>query len=349
MKSIYLNLSLMAIMIMTAGCEKLLDFDEPGDIVPKTVAEDPLLPSIKANGTIFHAESFGDIHNPILIFLHGGPGCDYRAFISQIGMENQSRYPDKRTYPDGGLSQLQDNYYCVFYDQRGAGLSPRFDKGVINFDMYVEDLKAIIEYFIQKKETETGISEEQVNIFGWSYGGILATGFINTYPEKIRDIVFYEPGPFSKEAVNYFKERMTSVFGQIGDEWLEDYLLSHDHISSDSHERGDYQRLLGAFRMQPEFHENPSCPLWRFGSFVSHENLDFFNSDEYDITSNLTSFKGRALFIAGSLTMGEFPDYMNLQQKFYPANKLVIIPNVGHTGPWEKPNEVSGIIRHFLQ
>ena len=77
------------------GCEKeLYDMNEPGNLVPKTVTEDPLLPSLELNGTTFHAETMGDIENPIIIFLHGGPGSDYRALISQKGLENASRYPE---------------------------------------------------------------------------------------------------------------------------------------------------------------------------------------------------------------------------------------------------------------
>ena len=62
------------ITLTFTGCGGLLDPDEPGNLVPKTVAEDPLLPRIEVNGTLLHAEAFGDIHNPIIIFLHGGPG-----------------------------------------------------------------------------------------------------------------------------------------------------------------------------------------------------------------------------------------------------------------------------------
>ncbi len=134
----------LLISLSFTGC--LLDPDEPGNLVPRTVDEDPLLPRIEVNGTLLHAEAFGDINNPIIIFLHGGPGGDYRAFISQIGVENASRYPNERIINNGGLSQLQDTYYCVFYDQRGAGLSPRFDKGAVDFDIYVADLDAVSDY-----------------------------------------------------------------------------------------------------------------------------------------------------------------------------------------------------------
>ena len=72
-------------------------------IVPKTVAQDPSLPHITIDGVTYHAESFGDPSNPVVITLHGGPGGDYRSILS--------------------LQALADEYYVVFFDQRGAGLA----------------------------------------------------------------------------------------------------------------------------------------------------------------------------------------------------------------------------------
>ena len=339
----------MLILLSFMSCGGLLDPDEPGNLVPETVSEDPLLPRIEVNGTLLHAEAFGDIHNPIIIFLHGGPGGDYRAFISQIGVENASRYPDERAITNGGLSQLQDEYYCVFYDQRGAGLSPRFNKGVVDFEMYISDLDAVIDYYMQKKENETGITEDQVYLMGWSYGGILSTGYINKHPGRVKDVIMYEPGPFSKEAWDYFIENSTSVFGQIGEDWLDEYLLSHDHIAPDTHERADYQTLLRTNRSQPEFYENSNTPMWRFGAFIGEENLDFMNSDNFDITSNIiASFQGRMLFISGKLTEESYPEYSAMQMSHYPQTEYVTIDGVGHTGPWEKPDEIAVLIKNFL-
>ena len=244
------------ILLAVSGCGELLDFNEPGNLVPETVAEDPLLPQIEINGTKLHAEAFGDISNPIIIFLHGGPGSDYRALISQIGEENASRYPDKRTIRNGGLSRLQDDYYCVFYDQRGAGLSPRFGKDKVSFALYLDDLDAIVDHFLQKKK-ETGVTETQVYLVAWSYGGTLATGYIKQYPSKVKNVAMYEPGPFSKKAYDYFYEHTTSYVEQVGKNWLEEFLLSHDHFTPDDHEKADYQMLLGALRSNLQFHENP--------------------------------------------------------------------------------------------
>src|SRR5215212_3659032 len=94
-------------LLALAACG-LADTGKPGNMVPRTVVEDPALPAVDLDGTRFHAETFGEPGNPTLIFLHGGPGGDYRDLL--------------RLRP-----LLEDDYYLVFWDQRGAGLSRRHD------------------------------------------------------------------------------------------------------------------------------------------------------------------------------------------------------------------------------
>ena len=71
--------------------------------VPETVTQDPSLPHVTIDGVTYHAQTFGDPANPVVITIHGGPGGDYRSILS--------------------LQELADEYYVVFFDQRGAGLS----------------------------------------------------------------------------------------------------------------------------------------------------------------------------------------------------------------------------------
>jgi len=347
---VLMNLSLLAVAMILAltGCDGLLDPDEAGNLVPKTVSEDPRLPHISINGTALHAEAFGDINNPILVFLHGGPGSDYRAFISQFGSAPASRFPEERTVT-GGMSQLQDSFYCVFFDQRGGGLSPRFDKGEVDFDVLVDDLDAVITHYIQEKQDATGIEDTQVYLMGWSYGGLLATGYINRHPQRVKDVVLYEPAPLASSVWDYLKENSETPFTQIGEDWVDEYLLSHDHITSDEHERADYQALLGANRSQPEFHEHPDTPMWRTGAVIGGDNVDFIESDSYDITSNIsTAFSGDMLLIVGELTLNSYPEFPELQRSYYPKSDFVTITGVGHTGVWEKPDEIAGEIRSFF-
>src|SRR5215213_1920024 len=64
-----------------AACGDVMSPGEPGNLVPRTVAEDPSLPAIEMNGSRFHLETFGNPANPVIVFLHGGPGGDYRSML----------------------------------------------------------------------------------------------------------------------------------------------------------------------------------------------------------------------------------------------------------------------------
>src|SRR5262245_60229513 len=106
---------------LIAACDTMAP-NEPGNLVPRTAAEDLSLPAIELNGSRFHAQAFGNPANPVIVFLHGGPGGDYRSLL-KLG-ERFNGY------------SLADDYYLVFWDQRGAGLSKRESKESISIDAY---------------------------------------------------------------------------------------------------------------------------------------------------------------------------------------------------------------------
>lgn len=66
--------------------------------VPKTISDDSGIPHVTINGVVFHAQTFGDPKNPVVLVVHGGPGWDYRSLLP--------------------LKALADEFYVVFYDQR---------------------------------------------------------------------------------------------------------------------------------------------------------------------------------------------------------------------------------------
>jgi proline iminopeptidase len=279
--------------------------------------------------------------------LHGGPGVDYRALISEFGSENASGYLNERTYTDGGLSKLSDSFFCVFYDQKGSGLSPRYDKDQLSFPILVEELDQVVNYFLQQKYNETGILDTKVILVGHSFGGVLATAYTNSYPQKVKDVITYEPGPFTKESQDLLD--FSLPFAMIGQDKLDELLMSLKHVTDDSHARADYQRALGANRFQPEFHENENFPFWRLGAYVNSK-VEYSTIFEGKSTvDNLGVFKGRFLIIYGSLTIIDLSyDYILKQASYYPDSKIIEISNTGHSGVWEKSDKVLEEIRSFL-
>lgn len=104
-----------------------------------------------------------DISNPILLFLHGGPGYPQISFA--------------RKYE----KNLEDSFIVVNWDQRGSGMSysSNIPKESMNREQFIEDTKELIDYLCQKYQ------KEKIYIVGHSWGTELGLYVIDRYPEKV--------------------------------------------------------------------------------------------------------------------------------------------------------------------
>jgi proline iminopeptidase len=319
----------MAFLVLGA-CENAMDPSEPGYLVPATVAEDGGLPAIEMNGSLFHLETVGDPADPVIIFLHGGPGGDYRSML-RMGQ----RY--------GGFS-LADDFFLVYWDQRGSGLSKRHDKDVLTLDIYTEDLNALVDRYA------TG---RQVYLIGHSWGGMYATQYINEYPTRVAGAVLIEPGPLDGPTFESIKSEMFDL--NLGAEWLNDFAWNSQFLSPDDHARWDYERMLGLKDSQPRYHQQMDidpAPFWRLGAAVN-KYLEMDGQDEngvavYDFTDNLSAYTTPVLFITGSLNGVIGETFQRQQILQYPFASLVVVENAGHDLEWTHTAGVLTHVREYL-
>ncbi len=132
---------------------------------PKIDGENSIakLESIEINGTELEVMVRGvDRNNPVIIFIHGGPGC--------------SEIPYVRKYQD----VLEEHFTIVHYDQRGSGKSYRFfeDYSTISSNQHVEDLLALTDY------VRNEFSKEKVLLIGHSYGTYIGMKAADKSPDK---------------------------------------------------------------------------------------------------------------------------------------------------------------------
>lgn len=101
--------------------------------------------------------------NPILIYLHGGPGDSALPLVE---------------YFNADLSQ---RYTLVIWEQRGSGKSYYnfAEQEPVTVDDFVDDLKALV------GELLTEFRQEKVCLLGHSWGSILGMRFIRLYPERV--------------------------------------------------------------------------------------------------------------------------------------------------------------------
>jgi proline iminopeptidase len=317
-----LAFALLLFPVALAGC---LDPNDPGNLVPETVVEDPTLPRIEVAGALLHAEAFGNPDAPTIIALHGGPGADYRSLLA--------------------LRALADDGYRVqFWDQRGTGLSQRFDAASYTIDGYLEDLRLVVEQTVAPGQPFVFIAH--------SWGAMYATLFINTYGDyggRLRGAVLSEPGGFTKAQLDEFMTRLVGSVEFTGEQ-LNDATWQTQFMSAADHARADYMAALFTMKAAPSEHLDPKNPrpFWRAGAVVGSAVFALANKG-FDWTTNLSSFGHKVLFLRGDLNTAATAEHQQRLAASYPDAEIVTIPNVGHEMVWLKPGDYLAHTRDYLQ
>ncbi|SCY55069.1 alpha/beta fold hydrolase [Alkaliphilus peptidifermentans] len=124
-----------------------------------------------------------DTNNPILLFLHGGPGYSQISFA--------------RKYQE----ELEENFIVVNWDQRGSGMSysHNIPRKSMNRSRFREDTKELIDYLCMKYE------KENVYLAGHSWGSELGLHVIDKYPERVAAFISIGQvvNKLENEAVSY--------------------------------------------------------------------------------------------------------------------------------------------------
>lgn len=312
----------MAIAIFT-GCKKALNFNEAGNLVPKTVVEDHALPSININGTLLHAETFGDPDSAMVVFLHGGPGSDYRNGMNVKDLANHG-------------------YFVVFYDQRGTGLSQRHNKGDFSIQIYLDDLSAVIEHY----RTSPG---QKVFLFGHSWGAMLTAAYINKYPDRIDGAIFAEPGGLNKALLDEYAA--TSRKLELFSEATNDVLYSEQFLSGNDHSTLDYkvglQSPFSYVAGNKEGKEGPS-PSWRNGAVSLNAMIDIAENEGFDFTTNLNAYNTKVLFINGENNKSYGESFALKEASFFPIYELAQIDDTGHEMIYFKWDNVLPVVLPYL-
>jgi pimeloyl-ACP methyl ester carboxylesterase len=102
-----------------------------------------------------------DANNPVLLFVHGGPGLTEMWGAREFGLE------------------VEKHFTVVHWDQRGAGKSKHAGYALsdLTLDTYVNDTLAMVNHLRARFE------QDKIFIVGHSWGTILATLAVRDHPE----------------------------------------------------------------------------------------------------------------------------------------------------------------------
>lgn len=102
-----------------------------------------------------------DSTNPVMLFLHGGPGSPEFAFMKTTN------------------TAIEKDFVMVYWEQRGAGKSFSEDIPIetMTLDQFVSDTKELSEYLAKR------FNQEKIYIMGHSWGSFLGILTAYQYPE----------------------------------------------------------------------------------------------------------------------------------------------------------------------
>jgi proline iminopeptidase len=307
MKRVFPFVVAVFLMSVFVSCTKGRLISRDGNLVPLTVEKDGSLSAISINGSMFHAETFGNPADKMLVILHGGPGSDYRYLLNCKEFANQG-------------------YYVVFYDQRGSGLSKRHDKKEYSIQLMIDDLQAVIAHY------RTSPSQK-IFLLGHSWGAILATAYINEYPSAIRGVVLGEPGGFKWQDIKDYVNRARDF--RFTSEALNDALYPDQFITGKENEHAVLDYKLGLLGATDAAKDNPTgngavLPFWRAGAVVNKALFDIGEREEPDWTTNLQQFTTKVLFAYSENNKAYGQAHAQRVSAAFPNVQLERIDGAGH-------------------
>ena len=307
----------------------------PDHSVLATVVDDPSLPRVTIRNVTFHAETYGNPEDPVVIVIHGGPGGDYRNLLILKAL-------------------AEDGYFVVFYDQRGSGLSPRVPMEELTLQRSVEDLNMIVEHYGQGRP---------VALIGHSWGGMIAAYLLAEYPEKVARAVLAEPGVLT---TNEFQEFVKIMQPQKSLKML--FFIIRAWFASlhlggpDADARMDY--LVHEVMFYPG--NNPmnafwcgntppseASQVWRVGARAMRAIMESARQPDGTVAmpslDGLQNYRDEVLIIASECNSLIGVERQKAHLKLFPKARLEIIKNAGHFMFTDQPEQSLQVLRDYLK
>ena len=145
---------------------------------------------VSVNGTRLFVDTRGAPADPPLLYLHGGPGMSCHHFMAWQG------------------DLLSRRLFVVGFDQRGVLRSDPLAAGeTLTEDLLVEDCEAL----------RDALDVPQWTVLGQSFGGRLALRYACRHPDRVRAVIFENPGWDLAETERQRLAVAAAIFAELGD------------------------------------------------------------------------------------------------------------------------------------
>jgi proline iminopeptidase len=265
-----------------------------------------------------------------LILLVGGPANSHISF-----------------HPT--FSALADQFRVIYYDYRGRGRSDRSGKVEdISFKGDVADLESL----------RKALKLERINLYGFSYGGLIAQAYALKYPERVSHLVLantvHSAEMWQKNHENINRE----LENQYPEVWEEIQQLRREgHLASSEQMKVLFSKHAPLIRWYNPDHapilttEPGARNEELYYAFAGHD-VDFIIGGEVarlpDFRPRLKDLRMPVLVLAGRFDRALYPKLQMDFKRFCPQAEFVMLERSGTWGHLEEPETVMPLLRRFL-
>ena len=299
---------------------------------------------VEINGTKQWISIYGeDINNPVLLYLHGGPGTSTSL------------------YDYAFTRKWADVYTVVTWDQRNCGksYSPDQNNTELTYELLMSDGVQMTQYILKHLE------KDKITLLGHSWGTYYGSNLSLEYPE------YYEAYIGTGQLVDF--DENENAFKEVASEWVgddEEGLALLSRLNVDDY-TGDYYDARNSLMVKYGYdlfadgtdysfgaaqYFNPYYSLSDIVNYINAEDIvygKFLSSEEF----NKFSLKGRYEYQVPYFNINGDKDYQTnylIAQDYFdeieaPNKKMYIMENTTHGLLESKSEEFSKILHEIAE
>ncbi len=288
---------------------------------------------------LFHSGTTDE--NPVLLFLHGGPGSAASLFAHA--------FQDK----------WEELFTVIHWDQRGTGKTlTKNPENYPTLDVLLQDILEIVHYL------KSRYHKQKIVLLGHSWGSVLGSLFIKDYPEEVAYYIGVGQviNKLASERLSYAKVK--EVIVQANDQSDLKKLQALGDYPGEQFDAQWLKKSLQLRKLQGKYHltmkskVSPlktllTSPLFTFsdlfalikGNKANRELMAF--SGRFDVHAEPTAYNVPLYYVVGEhdwqTPVALTQDYV--QRINAPEKKIYIIPNAGHMTMVDQPALFLSILR----
>jgi proline iminopeptidase len=280
------------------------------------------------NGTHLWVESEG--HGEPLLLLAGGPANSHLTFHPYF-------------------SDLADRFQVIYVDYRGRGKSERPARWTdVTFEQDVADMEGL----------RQALGLEQLSLYGFSYGGMVAMAYALRHPERVRKLILantvHSPEMWQKNHENINRE-IANQYPEVWEQILALRAAGHGSTAPEIQElyrvHGPLIRFYNPDNAAKLLSEPGSRNPELYRAFAG-DDIEFFLGGEVarlpDFRPRLKELTMPLLILAGRWDRALYPRYQREFQQYASQAEFVWMERSGSFAHIEEPDAVLALVRRFL-